>query len=485
MRMFKEILISVDECDCRVAVLEDGRLMEVLIDRDDNPVGRIYKGKVTNVFETYAFVNVGLDRNSFLGADDYNHSVHANSDNARHEHRPLTGQLHSDEELIVQVEKEALNEKGEMITTNITLPGRYLNVFPYGMARRIAVSNHISDEAECKRLYNIVDSILPEGWGAVVRSAAANRSEYALRCDLDSLLDKWEGVLEDAEHHAAPCLLLRRPPLVDWVARELLNDDVNRLLIDNEYEYRHLRESLQRSAPNLVHKIHLYADKVRPLFDFFGVEEGIQEALQRKVQLKSGGNLVVERTEALWVIDVNTAQNTRKDAILSTNLEACKEVCRQLRLRDMAGMIIVDFIDMDSDEDKHRLLECLGDELKKDRTRLDLVGMTELGLVQLTRKREGKDLDGMLRIECPLCHGYGKILSPKSAALNARREVLRRAQQNRGRKVIMSLSPEASAWFDDHKVMALEDLINAKVQVVIDKYLWPDSFKVSFEGEDR
>ncbi|MBQ7567644.1 ribonuclease E/G, partial [bacterium] len=288
-----------------------------------------------------------------------------------------------------------------------------------------------------------------------------------------------------AASHQAPYLLLRRPPLVDWVARELLNDDVDRLLIDNEDEYRYLIKSLQRSAPNLVHKVHYYSDSTRPLFDFFGVEQGIEEALQRKVQLQSGGNLVIERTEALWVIDVNTAQNTRKDAILLTNMEACKEVCRQLRLRDMAGMIIVDFIDMESDEDKRRLLDCLGDELRKDRTRLDLVGMTELGLVQLTRKREGKDLDGMLRTECPLCHGYGKILSPKSAALSARREVLRRAPQHPRRKVIMSLSPEASSWFDEDKVIALEKLIQAEVKVIVDKYLWPDSFKVSFDDEGR
>ncbi len=485
MRLFKEILISVDECDCRVAVLEDGKLMEVLIDRDDNPVGRIYKGKVTNVFETYAFVNVGLERNSFLGADDYFHSVDREAPNVHHEHRSLSNQLHNDQELIVQVEKEALNEKGEMITTNVSLSGRYVTVFPYGNSRRVSTSSRLSDEIEIKRLTDIIEHLLPEGWSAVVRSAAAHRGEYELQCDMDVLIDKWHAIEDTAQQHSAPYLLLRRPPLVDWVARELLNDDVDRLLIDNEEEYRYLCEDLRRSAPNLVRKVHLYSDKTCPLFDLFGVETGIEEALQRKVQLKSGGNLVIERTEALWVIDVNTAQNTRKDAILLTNLEACREVCRQLRLRDMAGMIIVDFIDMESDDDKRRLLDCLGDELRKDRTRLDLVGMTELGLVQLTRKREGKDLDGMLRTECPLCHGYGKILSPKSAALSARREVLRLAPQHKHRKVIMSLSPEASAWFDDSKVIALEDLIDAKVQVVVDKYLWPDSFKVSFEGEGR
>lgn len=481
--MFKEILISVDDCGCRVAVLEDGKLMEVLIDRDDNPVGRIYKGKVTNVFETYAFVNVGLERNSFLGADDYNHSHER--DNPHHEHRSLTSQLHNDEDIIVQVEKEALNEKGEMVTTNVTLSGRYVHVFPYGTSRRVSTSGHLTDEAECKRLTEIIDGILPSGWSAVIRGAAANRSAYELQCDMDALQDKWEKIEKDAAKYPAPRLLLRRPPLVDWVARELLNDDVNRLLIDNPDEYQYLRDSLWRSAPDLAHKVHLYNDKACTLFDFFGVEKAIAEALERKVQLKSGGNLVIERTEALWVIDVNTAQNTRKDAILRTNLEACKEVCRQLRLRDMAGMIIVDFIDMDSDEEKRRLLDCLGDELRKDRTRLDLVGMTELGLVQLTRKREGKDLDGMLRTECPLCHGYGKILSPKSAALNARREVVRLANQHPCRQIVMSLSPEASAWFDDAKVVALEELINAKVKVVVDKYLWPDSFTVSLDSEAR
>ena len=485
MQMFKEILITVDEFDCRAAVLEDGKLMEVLIERDDNPVGRIYKGKVTNVFETYAFVNVGLERNSFLGVDDYNNGHVAERDNSHHEHRSLSGQLSNDQELIVQVEKEALGEKGEMVTTNVCLSGRYVNVFPYGATRRINTANHISDEEEAKRLYAIVDELLPEGWGAVVRQSAINHSADEIRFDLDALVEKWCQIEKDAERRNAPCLLLRRPPLVRWVVRELLNDDVDRLIIDNEQEYKRLKERLKRTAPNLEKKIHLYSDKKRPLFDFFGVEAGIQEALQRKVQLSSGGNVVVERTEAMWVIDVNTAQNTRKDAILSTNLEACKEICRQLRLRDMAGMIIVDFIDMESEDDKRRLLECLGDELKKDRTRLDLVGMTELGLVQLTRKREGKDLDGMLRIECPLCHGYGKILSPKSAALSARREVLRRYSGNSNRKVVMSLSPEASACFGDDKVIALEKKIKAKIQVIVDKYLWPDSFNVSFEAEDR
>ena len=480
--MYKEILISIDDREGRAIVLEDGRAMEILIAREERQVGSIFKGRVSDVLPgmNAAFVDIGLERNAFLCAND---AVAGLPEGDAFVKPSIADIVRPNQETLVQVVKEAIGTKGARITSYITLPGRYLVLFP--SAQYVGVSRRISSDAERERLRRIADELRPEGMGVVVRTAAEGRREEELQRDLDYLLKIWNKVVVKAKSCHAPALVYQELDLVDKIMRDIFTEDVDRLVIDNRQEYLNLRERLEHTDPELLAKVHLYDDSL-PLFEMYKIEQEIDNALSRRVWLDSGGYLIVDRTEALWVIDVNTGKyvgkNNLADTILRTNLEACKEICRQLRLRDMAGIIIVDFIDMDASEDQRKVLEVLGDELKKDRTRTHLVSMTELGLVQITRKREGKDLDSIMRDVCPICHGRGRVLSPKSVALRARRSVLREmAGTNRHDVAIVTLSPAAAYQFIGPKGSEVEQIAketNSIIRVQASESIHPERFSV-------
>lgn len=482
--MYKEILISIDDREGRAIVLEDGRAMEILIAREERQVGSIFKGRVADVLPgmNAAFVDIGLERNAFLCANDAVAGI-AEGDNSFA--KPAIADIvHPNQETLVQVVKEAIGTKGARITSYITLPGRYLVLFP--SAQYVGVSRRIPSDSERDRLRRLADELRPEGMGIVVRTAAEGHTHEELKRDLDYLLKVWDKVQTKAKTCHAPALVHQELDLIDKILRDIFTEDVDRLVIDNRQEYQNICDRLEHTAPDLVSKVHLYYDSC-PLFDMYKIEQEIDNALSRRVWLDSGGYLIVDRTEALWVIDVNTGKfigkNNLADTILRTNLEACKEICRQLRLRDMAGIIIVDFIDMDSSEDQRKVLEVLGDELKKDRTRTHLVSMTELGLVQITRKREGKDLDGIMRDMCPICHGRGKVLSPKSVALRARRSVLREMNASGVKReaAVVTLSPEAAHQFigsDGKEVEQLAKETKSTIRVQASDSIHPERFSV-------
>ncbi|MBQ7501728.1 Rne/Rng family ribonuclease [bacterium] len=479
--MYKEILISIDEREGRAIVLEDGRAVEILIAREERQVGSIFKGRVADVLPgmNAAFVDIGLERNAFLCAND----AIAGMPEGDHFTKPAIADIVKvNQETLVQVLKEAIDAKGARITSYITLPGRYLVLLP--SAQYVGVSRRIPEDGERERLRRIADGLRPEGMGIIVRTAAEGHDEDELKRDLEYLLKVWHKVQEKAEKCHAPYLVYQELDLVDKILRDIFTEEVDRLVIDNRAEYQNIYDRLEHTAPSLLSKIHLYTD-ARPLFDMYGVEQEIDNALSRRVWLASGGYLIIDRTEALWVLDINTGKFTGRhslaETILKTNLEACKEICRQLRLRDMAGIIIVDFIDMDSSDDQRKVLEVLGEELKKDRTRTNLVSMTELGLVQITRKREGKDLDGIMRDVCPICHGRGKVLSPKSVALRARRNVLREMTSCRREAAIVTLSPEAAYQFIGKKseeVKLIAEETQATIRVVPSDSIHPERFSV-------
>ena len=479
--MYKEILISIDEREGRAIVLEDGRAVEILIAREERQVGSIYKGRVADVLPgmNAAFVDIGLERNAFLCAND----AIAGMPDEDHFTKPAIAEIVKvNQETLVQVLKEAIDAKGARITSYITLPGRYLVLLP--SAQYVGVSRRIPDDSERERLRRLADGLRPEGMGIIVRTAAEGHDEDELKRDLEYLLKIWNKVLEKSKNCHAPYLVYQELDLVDKILRDIFTEEVDRLVIDNRAEYQNMCERLEHTAPSLLSKVHLYTDS-RPLFDMYGVEQEIDNALSRRVWLTSGGYLIIDRTEALWVIDINTGKFTGRhslaETILKTNLEACKEICRQLRLRDMAGIIIVDFIDMDSPDDQRKVLEALGEELKKDRTRTNLVSMTELGLVQITRKREGKDLDGIMRDVCPICHGRGKVLSPKSVALRARRSVLREMTVCRREAAVVTLSPEAAYQFIGKKceeVKQIAEETHATIRVAASDSIHPERFSV-------
>lgn len=488
--MYKEILISLDEREGRAVVLEDGQVMEILIAREERQVGSIYKGRVSNVLPgmNAAFVDIGLERNGFLCADDA--AAHLGDEaNESLRQMSISDILKINQETLVQVVKEAVGTKGARVTTYVTLPGRYLVLLP--SAQYIGVSRRIPDEEERSRLRGLADKLRPEGMGVIVRTAAAGRPAEDLQRDLDYLVRVWTKVQQTARKRRAPALIHQELDLVDKVLRDLFTPDVDRLIIDNPAEYAKMRDKLETTAPNLLDRMHLYTDR-RPLFELHGVEAEVERALNRRVWLESGGYLILDRTEALWVIDVNTGKYIGKtslaDTILRTNLEACREICRQLRLRDMAGIIIIDFIDMDSAADQRRVVEALSDELKKDRTRTHLVGMTELGLVQLTRKREGKDLDTVMREPCAICSGRGRLLSPLSLALRIRREVLKMALDPRNEAFLVSVSPRAAielVGLEGEDLEALERETGRPILVRLDEDFHPEHHEITAGRKDQ
>ncbi|MCR5661170.1 MAG: Rne/Rng family ribonuclease [bacterium] len=484
--MYKEILISCDEREGRAVVMEDGKVMEILIARDDRQVGCIYKGRISNVIPgmNAAFVDIGLERNGFLCADDA--LAHLGEDITQDSFKKpvISDIVKVNQEVLVQIVKEAIGTKGARITTYVTLPGRYMVLLP--SAQYIGVSRRIGNEDERNRLRRLAEEVRPEGMGVIVRTAAEGRSDEELKGDMEYLVRLWDKIQQNSQNLHAPCLVHKELSLVDKILRDIFNEDIDRLVIDNEEEYLKMRERLETKAPALVSKVHLYNDR-RPLFDMYNVEVEIDKALSRKVWLESGGYLIVDHTEALWVIDVNTGKFTGKvslaDTILRTNMEACKEICRQLRLRDMAGIIIIDFIDMDSMDDQQRMLEYLESELKKDRTRTNLVSMTELGLVQLTRKREDKDLDGVMRELCPICRGRGKILSAESLACRARREILRESVSGHHDSLIVTLAPLAALKFAGYNcadAFKLEEELKLTMRIIADPSMHPENFQIAF-----
>lgn len=479
--MYKEILITLDDREGRAAVLEDGVVTEHLIAREERQVGSIYKGRVANVLPgmNAAFVDVGLERNAFLCADDAAAHLGDEASQSLGQDPSIKDLLKVNQEMLVQVVKEAVGTKGARITTYITIPGRYLVLLP--SARYIGVSRRIEEERERARLRSLAEGLRPDGMGLIIRTAAAGRDAEQLERELDYLVRVWEKVRRTAEKRRAPALIHQELPLVDQILRDCFTPDVARLIVDDPGEYREIRERLEIAAPSLVERVHLYTDP-RPLFDLYGVEKAIDNALQRKVWLPSGGYLIIDRTEALWVIDVNTGKYIGKtslaETILQTNLEAVKEICRQLRLRDLSGIIVIDFIDMDAPAHRRKVMTALAEELRRDRTRTHLVGMTELGLVQLTRKREGKDLDAVMREACPACSGRGRILSVQTLSLKIRREISRIAALPDTEAILVETHPRVAFELLTREVEDLESRTGKPIYVRADRDAHPEFYQV-------
>jgi ribonuclease G len=444
--MYKEILITRDSREGRAAVVEDGALTEILIAREERQVGSIYKARVANVLPgmNAAFVDIGSDRNAFLCADDA--AAHLGEEaSERLGKLSIRDILRVNDETLVQVVKEAVGTKGARVTTFVTLPGRNLVLIPN--ANYIGVSRRVDGETERIRLRQVAEKLRPEGMGLIVRTASSGRPQEELQKEVEFLHRQWEKIQKISKKRRAPAIIHQELALVDQILRDVLTPDFDRMLIDDAEEHSKVLEMLENTYPGLVSKVHFYNDR-RPLFEFHGIDAEVDRALKRKVWLESGGYLIIDHTEALWVVDVNTGKYTGKtslaDTILKTNLEACVEIARQLRLRDMGGIIIIDFIDMESHADRRKVLNTLNEELKKDRTRTHLVGMTELGLVQLTRKREGKDLDLVLRTSCSHCNGVGRVFSPTSLAVKVHRDILKLAHEGRHEAILVRMHPRAA-----------------------------------------
>ena len=453
--MGREILANVDPFEVRVAVLDDGVLSGIMVERGEPLAGNIYKGRVASVLPGMeaAFVDVGLDRNAFLPlADIRSERIGGEELEDPIGRGRIAERLRVGQEILLQVTKEPRGSKGARATTYVALPGHYIVLMP--TVNGVGVSRRIDDEHERRRLRGLAERLRPpragrgERMGLIVRTAADGVGERDLADDVRYLVQLWEGVTERARAARAPALLYQDLGLVGRVVRDLFTGEVDRFIVDSGPELERIRELLAPFPKAMLDRLELH-NGARPLFESFGVEREIERALHRKVWLRSGGYLVFDRAEAATVIDVNTGKYVGKtdqpSTILRTNLEAAEEVARQVRLRDIGGMILVDFIDMESDKHRRRVVAALQEAVTADRTKTHIVDLTGLGLVELTRKRVYQNLDEIMRIPCPYCEGRGRVLSPQSVAVRVRREIGRLAQTSRGRCLVAQVHPEVAA----------------------------------------
>jgi ribonuclease G len=447
--MAKEIIANVEPVETRVAVMEDGALVNIFLERGEPLAGNVYKGRVANVLPGMeaAFVDIGLDRNAFLHVGDIRSQRLAGEEVEESFGRGAIAQrLRVGQEILVQVTKEPMGTKGARVTTYVALPAYYLVLMP--TVNYVGVSRRIEHDAERKRLRQLADKLRPNGMGVIVRTAAEGVSEKELADDVQFLQAMWSKVEERSRSSRAPALVYQDLRLIRRVVRDLFTGDVTRFVIDSPEEYARVSELLASFAPRLRGRLHLYREG-EPIFERFGVEKELEKALRRKVWLKSGGYVVVDRTEALTVIDVNTGKYVGKtdlaSTIFRTNLEAVGEIVRQITLRDIGGIILVDFIDMENEQHRRKVMQALNDAVRGDRSKVHIIDLTGLGLVEITRKRVYQDLEEVMRIPCPYCEGRGRVLSPETMALRVRRELRKHLRTGAAPAVIVEVHPEVHA----------------------------------------
>ncbi|OQB25199.1 MAG: Ribonuclease G [Firmicutes bacterium ADurb.Bin182] len=471
--MNKEILVDINPYQTRVALLEDGVLAEIYIERRgrERTVGNIYNGKVQNVLPGMqaAFVDIGLERNAFLYAGDIqvnksdfnfgsdNEEVAIGSSNIR-------DIVKAGQDIMVQVLKEPVGTKGARVTTHITLPGRTLVLMP--TVNYVGVSRRIEDENERERLRNILERIKPENMGVIVRTAAAGKNEAEFESDLAFLLRLWKRIQQKSGLVSSPRLIHAEESLIFRTIRDIFTPDISKLTINDREFYERVQVVANIISPGLTDRVIL--NESYDLFDQYDLEPKIEKALARKVWLKNGGYIVIDHTEALTSIDVNTGKyvggDNLQETITETNCEAAKEIARQIRLRDMSGIIIIDFIDMDKMSDKEKLLETLNAELKKDRTKSNVLGITSLGLVEMTRKKIRQPIDSILQIPCPYCNGDSRVLSEESVVLKIRHRLLKCFDEQSCPVYLVRAHPNVIALINDESAAfsALLPLIPGK-----------------------
>ena len=494
--MATELVINVAPWETRVALVENGQVVEFYLERarERGIAGNIYKGRVVRVLPGMqaAFVDIGLTRAAFLHAADVQEHI---EDIGEAVNGPVAEQVRSgaagvnieelvreNQEVLVQVAKEPIGSKGARITTHVSLPGRHLVLMP-GM-QHVGVSRRIEDEAERKRLREMIEAIRPEGFGFIARTAAEGAEASKVGSEMEFLLKLWQDIQERKGRVSVPGLLYRDLNVTLRAVRDLFTKEVDRLIVDNREAYREILEFVDTFMPPLRYAVELY-EKPEPIFDAYGIETELARALSRKVWLKSGGYIVIERTEALVVIDVNTGRYVGKrnleETILKTNLEAVKEIAYQLRLRDIGGIIIIDFIDMEKEADREKVYSSLIEALKRDRSKTKVLPMSQLGLVEMTRKRIRGSLAQTLLEPCFYCDGEGSLGNRLAICFDIFREVERRATQTVGENVFISCHPEIADILADeerHSVEELETRTRRRLVIRADAKLHLEQYEV-------
>lgn len=474
MNIDRKIIADTRENEeTRVAIIENGRLAEIFIERmwDHQKAGEIYKAKVESVIPglNAAFVIIGEGRNAFLYLND-----------------ALGLEIEPEMEIIVQVTKAARKNKGARVTPRISLPGRYVVLVPGG--DEAGVSRRILSEGERRRLRRFARDfkLLNLDFGLIIRTAAEGVDEEALSADVKSLLEIWNEIKHSAELQNAPCLLYRDMGALGRVLRDEVHGDVDEIIVDNEEEFNRVKYFAENFyGENLPH-ISLYKGAV-PTFEYFGVEREIAEALDRKVWLRSGAYLIIDQTEALTVIDVNTGKyigdSDMRHTTLATNLEAADEIARQLRLRSIGGIIVVDFIDMEFEEDRKILLSRLERAFENDRSRARVFSITQLGLVELTRKRGRPDLRSVLTRGCPFCSDNGWVLREDTVALSIKRFIRKVLHTNKSAALLIQVNSAIAQYIAETYLKIWQEEFGIKIFLAaMPDFAW-DKYRLEYQGE--
>lgn len=513
----REIIVNVEKLETRVAVLENGRLEEYMVEHpeDERLVGCVFKGRIQNLQDDLqaAFVDIGLKKNAFLHYWDMQPDVDAfldevddgEADNAKgvkggkggkgrrrgKAPRLTTEEIHEKfkpgSEIIVQVTKGPISTKGPRVTTNLSIPGRYLVMMPGTKTR--GVSRKIGDAEERKRLKKILDKLLlPDEVGLIVRTAGVGAKGTSFVRDMRNLLESWHELQGNVKNLRAPCCVWQEPDLVERVVRDWLTEDIDTVLVDDEKTFEKLRDVTSRISRRARGKVRHY-EGAENIFERLGVERQLHDAFNRQVKLRSGGYLVIDETEALIAVDVNTGHHkgktSQEDAILEVNLEAVEEVARQLRLRNIGGLVVLDLIDMKSRKHQKQVYRALKDALKRDRARTNVLEISELGLLEMSRQRHEESILSMLSSTCPCCDGHGVVKSPLAVSIELQRQltsILRKAEAEKRPivpKIVIAPAVMQRLRTEDAQILAeLQARHNTKLTFVSELHRHPESYSI-------
>ena len=471
--MNKEIFISESMGESRIAIIEDGTLVEVYIEKQDHQrmVGNIYNGIVENVLPGMqaAFVDIGYDINAFLPfseienpalLSDYDEGVDEKDKKRKNNKRPnhkrndsnVSVNLKTGQNIYVQVIKEAFAGKGPRVTTEIALPGRLLVLVPN--SNYVGISKKIWDKYERRRLKKIVSAMKEKGMGVIVRTVAEGKSDDVIKKDYSSLIANWKSVNSKNSNKKAPSLAYEDLETASSVIRDLFTPDITKICIDSKKLFKKLSSYLNDVSPNMANRLEHYR-KREPLFEIMGIENELDKLLRPKVWLKSGGHLIIEKTEAMVVVDVNSGKfvgkKNHEQNSVKINLEACREIARQLRLRDLSGLVVIDFIDMREESNRKKIYYELRKELKKDRAKVAISPISDFGLLEMTRQRIRLSLLDSMSEECPTCKGSGRIMSKETLVTRIDFWLRRYKLKNRKFRLQLQVHPEIADFLNNNK----------------------------------
>jgi len=530
--MKKEIIINSTANEHRIAILEDGKTAELFVETPGKArnVGDIYLGKIAKVMPGIraAFVDIGMNQDAFLHFSDVgsieefntlfdededekeeeaaeaasqtpteaasvngvplNSEPAASKDHRHDQQRRRHSQqnippvnLQKGQEILVQITKEPVGKKGVRVRSAISMPGRFLVLIPFD--GKVGVSKKLSNFKEKRRLRKVVREMLPKGFGAIIRTVADGKTDEMLQQDLDELIKTWQGIEKSVKSENAPALIYKDMNTTSSVIRDLFQDTVEHVVVDEKKLFKEIRAYVQWVSPDMLNRVEYYREK-EPIFDKYGIEKEIQILLSKKVWLKSGGYLFLEKTEAMTVIDVNSGRYAAKKEqelnSLRTNLEASREICRQLRLRDIGGLVVVDFIDLEDEKNKKKIYDEMKKELRKDRAKVTVLPMTDFGLVQITRQRIRQSLQLSFSEGCPMCGGTGLVQSKTSTMNQIERWIKRFKTEKREYRLELRVNPVIAEYLSVGTISRLTKLqfkFFVKMKLIPDPALPADEFK--------